>query len=289
MLGAVVLASLPTTAATAGPSASSAGLDAQAQQLQAQIVSNGAALHRAAVALAAARAKVEAVDAQVALDESTLSALQSNLGQATSALRTYAVNDYMSDSQTTTALSVFAASPMQAEATSAYEQVATADTAAALAAYRQAAAAAASEEAALQSEQSAAAAALGSVAHEVGALQAALQNENAALARVHQEQLALATGPPGAIDAAALLAGNGSLAEDLYRLRMCESGDNYQDNTGNGYYGAYQFSPSTWDGLGYSGLPSDAPPPEQDQAAVRLEQADGWRAWPACAAMLGLD
>lgn len=289
LLGAMVVASLPTAVAKADPVASSAGLDTQAQQLQAQIVSNGATLHRAAVALSSARARVATVDAQIIADHATLTELQSNLSQATSALRTYAVSDYMTDSQATTALSVFAASPMQAAATSAYEQVATADTAAALATYRQAAAAAGDEQATLQAEQAAAAADLGTVAREVGALQAALQSENAALARVHQEQLALATGPPGGVDAAALVAGNGTMAEDLYRLRQCESGDNYEDNTGNGYYGAYQFSMSTWNGLGYSGLPSDAPPPEQDQAAIRLEQADGWRAWPACSAMLGLD
>ncbi|WP_242424920.1 transglycosylase family protein, partial [Frankia sp. EI5c] len=29
-------------------------------------------------------------------------------------------------------------------------------------------------------------------------------------------------------------------------LRQCESGGNYTANTGNGYHGAYQFSPTTW-------------------------------------------
>jgi hypothetical protein len=72
-------------------------------------------------------------------------------------------------------------------------------------------------------------------------------------------------------------------------LRQCESGGNYQDDTGNGYYGAYQFSLSTWQNLGYSGLPSQAPPAVQDQAAIRLQAADGWGQWPACAAQLGLD
>ena len=35
-------------------------------------------------------------------------------------------------------------------------------------------------------------------------------------------------------------------ANDFYRLRVCESSDNYRDNTGNGYYGAYQFDLRTW-------------------------------------------
>jgi hypothetical protein len=289
MLGVVLAASLPATVAAADGSATASGLEAQAQQLQAQIVSNGAALHRAAVALAAARMRAQTVDGQVATDQATLAALQAKLSRATSTLRTIAVDEYMRDSDTAAAISVFVASPMQAAATSAYEEVATADTAQALAGYRQAASAVSVEEGSLQAEQQSATAAAQAVAREFGALQAAVQNENAALARVRQEQLALATGPPSGVDVAALLAGNGTLAEDLYRLRQCESGDNYQDNTGNGYYGAYQFSMSTWNGLGYGGLPSDAPPPRQDEAAIRLEQAKGWSQWPGCAAMLGLD
>ncbi|MGH9074109.1 MAG: transglycosylase family protein, partial [Acidimicrobiales bacterium] len=57
---------------------------------------------------------------------------------------------------------------------------------------------------------------------------------------------------------------------------------------GNGYYGAYQFSAATWAGLGYRGLPSQASPAEQDQAAARLQAGSGWGQWPTCSAMLGL-
>src|SRR5487761_1957677 len=64
------------------------------------------------------------------------------------------------------------------------------------------------------------------------------------------------------------------------QLRVCESGGNYLENTGNGYYGAYQFSLSTWQGLGLSGLPSQASPGLQDQAAVRLQRRSGWGSWP---------
>lgn len=60
-----------------------------------------------------------------------------------------------------------------------------------------------------------------------------------------------------------------NLQEWLLKLRECESGGNYQDNTGNGYYGAYQFSLGTWQSLGYGGLPSSAAPSVQDQAIVR--------------------
>lgn len=71
-------------------------------------------------------------------------------------------------------------------------------------------------------------------------------------------------------------------------LRQCESSGNYADNTGNGYYGAYQFSEATWQSLGLSGLPSDAPPSVQDAAAQRLQARSGWGQWPVCARRLGL-
>lgn len=72
-------------------------------------------------------------------------------------------------------------------------------------------------------------------------------------------------------------------------MRQCESGDDYQANTGNGYYGAYQFALSTWESLGFSGLPSAAPPATQTQAATELQHEAGWGQWPVCAALLGLD
>lgn len=72
-------------------------------------------------------------------------------------------------------------------------------------------------------------------------------------------------------------------------LRQCESGGDYQANTGNGYYGAYQFAESTWLSLGESGLPSAAPPAVQDAAAAKEQQLAGWGAWPECSLILGLD
>lgn len=69
---------------------------------------------------------------------------------------------------------------------------------------------------------------------------------------------------------------------------MCESGDDYSINTGNGYYGAYQFSLTTWQGLGYGGLPSQASPAQQDAAAQTLYDEAGWSPWPVCSVKLGL-
>ena len=72
------------------------------------------------------------------------------------------------------------------------------------------------------------------------------------------------------------------------RLRRCESGGRYDINTGNGFYGAYQFVPSTWRELGYPGMPHQAPPHIQDEAAQKLQARSGWGQWPACSRKLGL-
>jgi hypothetical protein len=72
------------------------------------------------------------------------------------------------------------------------------------------------------------------------------------------------------------------------QLRLCESSDNYAENTGNGFYGAYQFSAATWSGLGFPGRPDLESHQMQDQAAMRLQAQGGWGQWPACSAALGL-
>ncbi len=82
--------------------------------------------------------------------------------------------------------------------------------------------------------------------------------------------------------------GGGGAGGVWYELRMCESGDNYRADTGNGFYGAYQFSQQTWTSLGYPGRPDLEPPAMQDAAAQKLQAEAGWGQWPACAAALGL-
>ncbi len=69
-------------------------------------------------------------------------------------------------------------------------------------------------------------------------------------------------------------------------LRRCESGGNYATNSGNGFYGAYQFDLQTWQSVGGTGLPSDAPPWEQDARARALYAARGDAPWPICGRFL---
>lgn len=71
------------------------------------------------------------------------------------------------------------------------------------------------------------------------------------------------------------------------KLRQCESGGRYGINTGNGFFGAYQFHPRTWRNLGFPGLPHQAPPEMQDEAARRLQARSGWGQWPVCSRRIG--
>ena len=70
------------------------------------------------------------------------------------------------------------------------------------------------------------------------------------------------------------------------RLRFCESGGVYTTNTGNGFYGAYQFDLQTWQSMGGTGQPSAAPYWEQDLRAKALFWARGAQPWPVCGRFL---
>lgn len=74
----------------------------------------------------------------------------------------------------------------------------------------------------------------------------------------------------------------------FHALARCESGGDYATDTGNGYYGAYQFDVPTWQSLGLGGVPSQAAPAVQDRAALSLWKRSGWAPWPSCTAQLGL-
>lgn len=72
------------------------------------------------------------------------------------------------------------------------------------------------------------------------------------------------------------------------RLAQCESGGNWAINTGNGYYGGLQFSLSSWRAVGGTGYPHQASKAEQINRAEKLQAIQGWGAWPACTAKLGI-
>jgi hypothetical protein len=76
---------------------------------------------------------------------------------------------------------------------------------------------------------------------------------------------------------------NGDVWHDL---AMCETG--MRNDTGEPYWGYFQFSIPTWEGVGETGLPSDYSYEHQRAAAQRLQARYGWGQWPSCSRQLGL-
>ncbi|WP_456599315.1 transglycosylase family protein [Blastococcus sp. SYSU DS0616] len=75
------------------------------------------------------------------------------------------------------------------------------------------------------------------------------------------------------------------------RLAQCESSGNWSINTGNGYYGGLQFYQPTWEGFGgtaYAPRADLATREQQIAIAEKTLAVQGWGAWPACSAKLGL-
>jgi hypothetical protein len=68
----------------------------------------------------------------------------------------------------------------------------------------------------------------------------------------------------------------------LQAIAACESGGNPQTDTGNGFYGKYQFTMQTWQAIGGSGNPAAAPEAEQDRRAAALLAQAGPGQWPVC-------
>ena len=94
--------------------------------------------------------------------------------------------------------------------------------------------------------------------------------------------------------AAALMAPTAAAApdSDWDRLAQCESGGNWSINTGNGYHGGLQFSASTWQAFGGGEFAQTADQASREQQIVVAERTlaqQGWGAWPACSASLGLN
>ncbi|MBN9325344.1 MAG: resuscitation-promoting factor, partial [Cellulomonas sp.] len=80
---------------------------------------------------------------------------------------------------------------------------------------------------------------------------------------------------------AAASATSGSL--NWAALAQCESGGRVDAVSSNGmYYGLYQFSVSTWQAMGGSGLPSQASADEQTARAQALYDRSGAGQWPVC-------
>ena len=81
---------------------------------------------------------------------------------------------------------------------------------------------------------------------------------------------------------------NGSVWDSL---AQCEAGGNWAINTGNGFSGGLQFTPSTWLAYGGGQCARQAHLAARDKpiaVASKLQARRGWGQWPACTGKLGL-
>ncbi|MBV7707290.1 resuscitation-promoting factor [Nocardia sp. 852002-20019_SCH5090214] len=85
-----------------------------------------------------------------------------------------------------------------------------------------------------------------------------------------------------AVPFAASTTASAAPAHDWDGVAQCESGGNWNINTGNGYYGGLQFTQSTWSANGGSGSPQNASKEEQIRVAENVLQTQGSGAWPVC-------
>lgn len=83
-------------------------------------------------------------------------------------------------------------------------------------------------------------------------------------------------------------AANAATTPNWDAVAQCESGGNWQANTGNGEYGGLQFKPATWARYGGVGNPAAASREEQIAVANRVFADQGVEAWPKCGAASGL-
>ncbi|MCK0112997.1 transglycosylase family protein, partial [Ornithinimicrobium sp. F0845] len=75
------------------------------------------------------------------------------------------------------------------------------------------------------------------------------------------------------------------------RVAQCESGGDWDINTGNGFYGGLQFWHPTWKSFGgqeYAGYAHQASKAEQIAIARRVLHTQGPGAWPVCSVRAGL-
>jgi len=239
---------------------------------------------------------------EVRLDQERLAGLRQQLAATRRALQEAAIVDYTGGPVTGVPVELSAGrltSTRDPAIRAEYLAVATGDVSSAMNAYRGEELRVAAAERSLAGQLRAASAAVSATLaardaamRQAAAVQASLQQAEAQLRQAQAlAAAAIPSGPPQGLVAVVRSTVGPSPAPAggvWLELRECESGDNYRENTGNGFYGAYQFSQSTWSGLGYPGRPDLEPPAMQDQAAQRLQAESGWGQWPACAAALGL-
>ncbi|MFF3749388.1 transglycosylase family protein [Streptomyces sp. NPDC002018] len=110
--------------------------------------------------------------------------------------------------------------------------------------------------------------------------------------RINRASLTVtASGAGMALPLIAAGSAHGASVDVWEKVAACESTNNWQINTGNGYFGGLQFSQSTWEAYGggdYAPRADLATKDEQIAVAEKVLKGQGPGAWPACSVQAGL-
>ncbi|MDT0423405.1 transglycosylase family protein [Streptomyces evansiae] len=110
--------------------------------------------------------------------------------------------------------------------------------------------------------------------------------------RIQRASLTVTAGGAGL--ALPLVAAGGATAateQTWDKVARCESGGDWDINTGNGFYGGLQFTTSTWKAFGgsaYASRADQATRAEQIVVAEKVLKSQGPHAWPTCGPRAGL-
>ena len=110
--------------------------------------------------------------------------------------------------------------------------------------------------------------------------------------RINRASLTVTVGGAGmAIPLIGTGVANAADVDTWNKVAACESTNNWQINTGNGYYGGLQFTQSTWEAYGGRAYAARADLATKDQQIVVAEKVlkgQGPGAWPTCSVRAGL-
>lgn len=110
--------------------------------------------------------------------------------------------------------------------------------------------------------------------------------------RISRASLSVTAGGAGiALPLVAAAGANAASSETWDKVAQCESTNNWDINSGNGFYGGLQFTQSTWEAYGgttYAARADLATRAQQISVAEKVLDAQGPRAWPVCSGKAGL-
>ncbi|MER5177400.1 transglycosylase family protein [Streptomyces sp. NPDC002896] len=110
--------------------------------------------------------------------------------------------------------------------------------------------------------------------------------------RINRASLTVTAGSAGmAIPLIGTGAAHAADVDTWNKVAACESSNDWDVNTGNGYYGGLQFSQSTWEAYGgraYAPRADQATKEQQIAVAEKVLKGQGPGAWPVCSVRAGL-